>query len=93
MLFQAKRFARMESVCGFEFGSHLIDAIIFPQPFRNMLNWLLFEEACVPTGFREMFSNHAPSLYVQQYAVDGVGFYSQQSVTHRSRQKNYPTHC
>lgn len=35
----------------------------------------------------------SPSLYVQQYAVDGVGLYSQQSVTHRSHQNKYPTHC
>lgn len=93
MLFQAKRFARMESVYGFEFGSHLIDAIKFPQPFRNMLNWLLFEEACVPTGFQEMFSNHRVFMFNKLYAVDGVGLYSQQSLTHRSHQNKYPTHC
>ena len=53
----------MEPVCGFEFGSHLIDANKFLQPFQNMLNWLLFEEACVPTGFQEMFSNHRVFMF------------------------------
>ena len=63
----------MESVCGFEFGSHLIDAIKFPQPFRNMLNWLLFEEARVPTGFQEMFSNHRVFMFNNTLLTVSVG--------------------
>ena len=75
---------------GFFDKKHLVDeAIKFPLTLSENAKLAFFEEACVPMGFQEMFSNHC--VLVFHNALVEVS--SCVAPSHRSHEKEYTTHC